>query len=71
MPGTIKNLVRIRLEGDAAVITKEADQLVQYLEHMGHMVMEETRAFPRREPDQDLSRLYVSVVINGGDRHVQ
>jgi hypothetical protein len=68
---TNKNLVRIRLEGNAAVITKEADQIVQFLEEQGHMVMEQTRPYQRREPDGDTSRLYISAVINGGDHGQQ
>jgi hypothetical protein len=65
---TSKNVVRIRLEGDGNVITAQSDRIVESLNQMGHMVIEQTRAYPRRAPDQDTSRLYISMIVNGGDK---
>ena len=65
MAGTNEKLVRFRLEGKADVINQEAEKLVQFLEAGGNMVMEWTRAYPRRAPDQDTSRVYVSMIAGG------
>lgn len=59
--GTDKRMVRIRLQGDPSVIEPLAEQMIGLLEGAGLLVLEWTRPYPCRYPEEDKSRIYISV----------
>ncbi len=58
--GIDRRMVKIRLIGDSAVVEPIAEELVTFLEGKGLMVLEWTRPYPCRPPDENLVRIYVS-----------
>lgn len=58
--GTDKRMIRIRLIGEQGLVEPMAEDLVQYLEGKGLLVLEWTKPFPCQPPDQDKVRIFVS-----------
>jgi hypothetical protein len=58
--GTDKRMVKFRLIGEQGIVEPIAEQLVQFLEDKGLLVLEWTRPYPCRPPEDDKVRIYVS-----------
>lgn len=58
--GVDKRMVKFRLIGLSEIVEPMAEKLVTYLEGEGLMVLEWTRPYPCRPPDEDKVRIYVS-----------
>jgi len=62
MTGSRAGLVKIRLIAGVGRAEDLSDKLVDVLEEEGYEVIEQSRPFPCRPPEEDKSRVYISAV---------
>lgn len=54
--------VRLRVIAASEIVEELADQLSQCLEACGYEVLEVSRSYPLREPEEDKSRVYITAI---------
>lgn len=56
------NVVNVRLIAIPQLVTAMADKVTELLEGQGYEVIEQSRAYPMREPEEGKSRVYVTAI---------